>query len=253
MLEREGERYAPALVLLCFVMNDLTGNRSLVTTGMPKPRYARDERGEWVIEGRPVEKLARESSARPAQSLFERLHERSGLLQLLYPLRAERFSDEPGEELSEPEREFRRSLFDKHQQRNEGMCDELADRDSVHVMLLRRLKAACDRIGAPLAVMPVPHHHDEYLLDPTVPLPRELEAPGAGGESAFRTRLTRELTRLGEEIGFPVISVDEALLEAARRRELLVVPDGHLNERGSALVAAVAARALRPMLESSRR
>lgn len=255
MLEREGRRYHPALVLLCFIRNDVPGNRSVETGGLEKPRYVRDARGEWVLEGRPVEDRSTSGLGRPTVSLLERLHEHSALLQLFRPVQAEQIppSAELAEDLSATELAFRRELYEKHQKRNDRLCDELADRNSVTVMLLRRLKAACDEIGAPLVVMPVPHHYDEYLINPAVPLPPELEQPSAGGDEDFRTRLTRELASLGEEIGFPVISVDQTLLEAARRRELLQVPDGHLNERGNALVAEAAARALKPMLEGLRR
>jgi lysophospholipase L1-like esterase len=247
MLQREGRRYEPDLVLLAFILNDVVGNDELQSGELAKPRYARGPGGEWVLENHPVQ-AARGAERRAP--LGEWLWTRSGFMQLLRPADSERQLAESGKAVLE-----RRTLnapqaskLAAEQAEMRALADEIADPASVTFMLLTRLKEECDELGAPLVAFGIAHHHDRYLYSPSYPLPPL--PPSSAGE--LRTDLTERLAEAGRLIGFRTFSVDQVMLDETEAGVGLACGDGHLNERGNEVVAGRIVQELEPLIQGLR-
>ena len=94
--------------------------------------------------------------------------------------------------------------------------------------------------------------HDPFLFIPGLPEPAEVvEAEREGRD--YETKLSRELTRAGERIGFRTFSVDHAMLRAVRSGDNLNNGDGHLTDVGNIIVAGSLARSLQPILDELRK
>jgi hypothetical protein len=248
LLEREGVRYEPDIVLLCFILNDIVGNASVRQDELVKPRYVRragaaGAAGDWVLENHPA------PPPEPAgpTPLGARLWLASGLLQLLRPADSERARADAGRELAERRQVggARAAQLRSEQQEIDALAAEVVDPDSATSMLLARIRAACEEMGAPLVAFSIAHHHDRYLYSPMFPM-----APGALRDG--ETSLSRNLAVAGERIGFRTFSVDRAMLAETERGVGLSCGDGHLNERGNEVVAARIVEELRPLLDAQR-
>ena len=100
--------------------------------------------------------------------------------------------------------------------------------------LLERLQRSAEEIGAPLVAFSIAPH-DPFLFIPGLPEPAEVvEAEREGRD--YETKLSRELARAGETLGFRTFSVDHAMLRAVRSGDNLnngdreVPSDAHLWE-----------------------
>ncbi|HVS10926.1 MAG TPA: GDSL-type esterase/lipase family protein [Planctomycetota bacterium] len=228
LLEWEGHRYQPDLVLLGFVLNDVVGNANPSIHGMAKPHYVRGEDGEWLLEGRPVPEPS------PIRQAFRRALRRAGMHVALAKL------------LEPPPPDYARPDSDSPavQERIRAVCDQLVEEDSATHMLLGRLREACAQLEAPLLAFLIPHLHDRYLYDPAAPRPSDADRPD------FATYCSRKLAEAGAKLGFQTLSLDSALLAATSKGENLDCGDEHLNARGNAIVAEVLERELRPRIEA---
>ncbi len=245
MLEREGRSYAPDLVLLCFILNDVVGNASGEGHVGGKPRYVRTPAGDWALAGRPVPP-PEEGEGEPA--FRERLYARSAFLQLVRPPDAERqLAESAASVLPSAAPRHTQKAFNKYRAEIARLCEQIVAPDSVTRMLLGRLNAACETMGAPLVAFSVPHHHDRYLYQPGSMRP---EIPAVG---AYRTVLSRSLAQAGESLGFEVFSVDQALLDEVDQGHVLHVGDGHPNELGHRVLARRVVEELLPRVEAWRR
>ncbi len=258
MFEREGRRYEPDLVLLCFVLNDVVGNAGVEHSKLTKPRYARaPDAGEWILENSPAP-LPEKRRA----SLQQRLWVRSGFLQLLNPADSEQQLASSARAVLErratTSREAR--ILESEKAQLDALADEISDPDSLTFMLLSRLRAACAALDVPLVAFSIAHHHDRYLYSPVAPLPPEFVRPSPDGTaqpeaappSEFRTRLAERLTEAGERIGFQTFLVDQAMLEQTEAGVDLSCGDGHLNERGNEVIARRIVLELQPILAGLR-
>jgi hypothetical protein len=227
VLERDGVRYAPDLVLLAFVHNDTLSNDMATMQGMAKPQFVRGGDGAWSVSGRPVPEPAESSD------LAQR---RTRRLATMYFATARLF--EPP-----PPKPSRLALDDpKVQAGIERYWNKVASPESPSRMLLGRVREVSEAAGAKLAVFHLPHLVDRWLYDPTTPLPAEAKEPG------YETYGTRKLAEVGRELGFATFSVDGALRDEVARGTNLDCGDEHLNERGNEVLAKVVAAKLRELL-----
>jgi hypothetical protein len=243
-LEREGEGWAPDLVLYCFIFNDIQSNARANIYGQNKPRFVAKPDGGLVLEGVPVE---------PKLSSFQRQTKwwRRRLAAYSALLRWSLLSDEPQTDGRAPmmrlveESELDPRSPEQHmiQKRMTSMINEVSNPAAVTHQLLGRIRTKCDSLEAPLVVFGVPHGHDQYLYDPGHPLPE-----GTPTEP-YLTPLSRRLRRAGRMLGFPTFSVDQAFLEQVSKGISLNCGDGHLNVRGNELVAEILASELAPYVE----
>jgi hypothetical protein len=264
-LESEGLAYEPDLVLLCFVLNDVTGNGGMGggALGQAKPCYRRGETGDWVLESLPAPAAesppapaegsgpqlpSAESSPSPSSLGWARwLRRHSALLQALDPPDAELELAARGERLlgaEEPRRE-ERSLSEHEVETALAAQDrvlrqlarQLTEPEAVTHYLLGRLSERCRAAGVPLLAFSLPHHHDRYLYASEFPRPRGVEAHLVPGAPPYETFLSQCLRRAGARLGFEVFAVDQELLEQTDRGHDLNVGDGHLNALGHRIVA----------------
>ncbi len=256
-LEREGVRYAPDLVLLCFALNDVEGNEADFLNGFGKPRLEPDGAGGWRWANLPVAntpEAARRAGAPP--SALERLARRLALVRLLRGapravVRPNRLAlpDLPPDELRALLRATPWPL--PPPDAVPGLLERLDDERSSTRELLRRMAERCRALGVPLVAFSIAPH-DPYLTIPGLAEPAAVaEAARAG--VPYETRLTQELARAGRSLGFETLSVDQALLDAARAGLNLNNGDGHLSARGNELVARALLPALRARLEGAAR
>jgi hypothetical protein len=228
MLEREGLKYEPDLVLLAFVHNDAVSNRFPEMQGMQKPVFERDAAGAWVLKNQPV------PLPKPMSDLARR-HFRRRLS--MYSAVAALFEPPPPVpqryKLDEP----------KVAAAIERFWNDVADPDGWTYMLLGRLREVSSAAGAELVVFALPHLVDRWLYDPTTPLPPR------DGNGPYETFGTKKLAEAGRALGFETFSVDDALRREMERGANLDCGDEHLNARGNEIVAEVVAAQLRRRLE----
>ena len=246
MLEREGARYHPDLVLLCFTLNDVVGNGETESDEFAKPRYVRGPAGDWVLENSPV---PMGDPPEPRAAFREWLWVHSGFLQLLQPADSERELVREGREVVGRRQltAAQASMLESEQAEVRALADEIADPESVTYMLLSRLHAACAELGVPLVAFSIAHHHDRYLYSPGSPIP-----PRDASGREHRTDVTVRLAEAGQRIGFQTFSVDQAMLSETEAGVGLACGDGHLNERGNEVVAGRIAEELRALLSGLR-
>ncbi len=229
-----GFAYAPDAVMLCLVYNDFFEVESAEAYDMPKPRFIRDPSG-WRVENRPVHDR-RNPWKRRAIEAWRRVVSHSALLTWILHLRAPPAHEPPVEQRDFPPMEG------VHVGEIRERCDELVQDGSVIRMLFERIQQACAERSTPLLVFSVVHHHDEYLYEPRAP------RPPIEDQAGFTSHLALRLAQAGEELGFATVSVDAEMLQAVGRGERLHCGDGHLNERGNAVVADVLEPRLRELL-----
>lgn len=264
ILERDGWRYEPDLVLLCFVLNDTVGNASLRGLGMPfaKPRFVLGPDGELVLENHPVPEPAGgdpDPDALPRWA--QRLREHSALWQRLFPADAEAQLAASREATRDPAAagptegsidgptdgpERRRREPAGYRARIEDAADDLVRPDAVTHRLLGRLAAACAARGVPLVAFSVAHHHDRYLYESEFEPPDAARGPAA---ASYRSHLARRLAEAGAALGFEAFSVDAAMLAGVAKHGDLHVGDGHLNALGNRIVAGRIVAELRARIE----
>ena len=252
--ERDAVHFEPDLVLLCFILNDVEGNEADFLNGFGKPRYVRDAEGNWSFENLPVTNTP-EEARKSGTSLARKLKSKLALARLL---------------ARKPERVARPAQFQSdlspEQLRSElrstpwpfplpekvpGLLEHLNRPDSATHALLERLQRSAEEIGAPLVAFSIAPH-DPFLFIPGLPEPAEVvEAEREGRD--YETKLSRELTRAGERIGFRTFSVDHAMLRAVRSGDNLNNGDGHLTDVGNIIVAGSLARSLQPILDELRK
>jgi len=234
ILEREGRRYRPDLVLVCFVLNDVYSNSRDEGHGKPKPRYVREESGAWRLDNHPVPEQEPTPTDETQRGLAPWLKANSAILELMKP--------------GSPERDrlaLIRTPSASELELVQTMCDEVTQRESVTYMLLGRLAALCAELEAPLFVFSVPHGHDRYLYSTRSAMPDEV----TNGPRPFRTLISRRLAQVSDELGFETLSIDQDLLDVVRTGvDLHVVTDSHLNRLGNEVVAEALARLLAPHL-----
>ncbi len=247
-LEREGGGWAPDLVVLCFIFNDIRSNGRVNIYGQNKPRFVAGPDGELVLEGVPVE---------PELSSFRRRTKwwRRRLAAYSALLRWSLLSDEPQTDgrapmvrmLEKSEMESASPEQGEIQRRLTSTIREVTNPKAVTHQLLMRIRAKCDSLEAPLIVFGVPHGHDQYLYDPGHPLPEGSQA------EPYLTPLSHLLRRAGRMLDFHTFSVDQAFLEEVREGTSLNCGDGHLNARGNELVAEILASELAPYVEGGKK
>jgi hypothetical protein len=198
-----------------------------------------------VLENHPVPEQWLKPS--PGVGPMTWLYAHSAFLKMLYPEDPERDLAEHfrTDHLSPEQLEARKKMSDQRKEIFDFACNELKDPDSVHGMLLQRIKDLCDKIGAPLVAFTVSHHHDQYLYLPDFPRP-----PGVVSKNPYETYLTQCFREAGARIGFKVLSVDQAMLSAVDQGRTLTVGDGHLNVAGNEVVADALAPAIKRILEN---
>ncbi len=233
-LERDGWAWAPDLVLLAVVHNDLVGVRHPEFHGMRKPLFTRAKDGTWTLTNSPVPEPAAGSQL-AARYALRRASKWLASARLLLP--------------KPPE--YRRPDLDDPSivARIDGYWDSLLDPDSAARMLFARLGEQCAERDVPLFAFVLPHLHDRYLYDAAAPRP-EIRAPSA--TAPFLTHGSTQLGRAAGQLGFRAFSVDQALFEATGAGEHLDCGDEHLNARGNELVAGVIADELRETVERLR-
>ena len=235
VLESEGRRYEPDIVLLALVHNDLWASRFPEYQGMGKPHFTVAENGALELANSPVPEPEGGSDL-SARYTLRRASTFLALARLALP-------PPPAYQRPDLESENVRAGIRR-------FWDDLALPDSVPGLLLARMKAVCDELGAPLFVFVLPHLHDRYLYDPDAPMPEDLPEDLEEGE--LFTHGSVRLAAAGERIGFGTFSVDRALLEVVSKGVNLDCGDEHLNARGNEIVAGVIARHLRPVVEGLR-
>jgi hypothetical protein len=244
-LERGGIDFAPAIVLVCVVMNDIRDVRSDKRYGMSKPWYERAPDGSWSVKGRPVAD-PRGGWQRLVSAWLPALSSRSALCStlaagenLFRPLSEEELL--PWRDDSVPERETRPA----EQELQNSVIDSLLDPNSPISHALEELRALCERRGASLVAFALPHHNDRYLLDPRLPRPHP--DPSSSNPS-YRTRMSADLAAAGARIGFHTVDVDAALEAAVSTGAFLHCGDDHLSVEGHRVVADALEPALREEL-----
>lgn len=239
MLQREGQRYAPDLVLECFILNDVVGNGEWESGELRKPRYAKGRDGEWVLEHHPAPEI---ETARHT-SFGEWLWTHSACMQLLRPADSTGQLEKTGRAVLERRKPTAAQLSAEASEGAEvsALAAEISDPSSATFMLLGRLKETCDELSAPLIAFGIAHHHDRYLYSPSYPLP-----PLPEGE--LSTALTDHLAEAGRALGFRTFSVDQAMLDETQAGRGLSCGDGHLNERGNEVVARRIVEVVRPLI-----
>ena len=245
----EGKKYRPDLVLLGYVLNDAEGNLRSANHGLPKPALVRAGGGWRLVRPNGEGTESKWSGWR----LW--LLARSAAWQLVRPpivtgtVPNRRLCATPSAEL---ERAFRTTEYQVYSPGEIGaLTRAVSDESSPTFAALSLLRQACLDVGAPLIAFSLPHLHDQYLQNPWL-------RPGAKARSAlesgvpFRTDLTEHLEAAGCRLGFRVLSVDGALLEAVRRGRNLNVGDGHLDAEGHRVIGEELARQLLPAVEALR-
>lgn len=231
-LEREGLKYAPDIVLLGFVQNDVVGNKFPVMHGMQKPLFQRAEDGSWGIANRPPPPPLGENEL-AERRLRRELGMHSALAKLLEP----RAPAAVRLDLDDPKV---RALIDRYW----GML--LDPNESTHYALTR-LVEACRGAHAELWAFHIPHLTERCFYEPgAAPPPHE-----AGDE--FIGQGSRTLRDAGRALGFEVFSVDKALLDVVATGVSLDCGDEHLNARGNRIVADVIVARLRAWLAKAKR
>lgn len=217
-LERDGLAFAPDVVVLTMIMNDLRDADNASYRGLGKPRFVRS--GEtWVRE-----------EADPAL-VVERglpwLVRASRWSAAAAWLRARR-EPPPQAELPTARMRYNAAMARKIGAQLEAMAGRLADDDELLPWLVRRIRDRCEERGARLVLATVPHRHDQALYDP------RFEAPPEGLEvSAW----SRQVAALGARLGVPVAVLDGAFIEHVTLGEFLHMGDGHPNGLGHELIA----------------
>ena len=243
-LERDGLRYDPDLVLLCFVLNDVVGNDQLIAQGRPKPCFKKAESG-WSVVGRPAP-LREFVDDSPVDGALQALYWRSALLQAVAPPDAEKaLALEAGGRGADGERRGGRGGGARSQL--DQLADEITRRGSSTRMLLGRIARVCRERDLPLVAFNIAHHHDQYLY-----WPDNQSRPAEGEGDELLTRTSRRLRQAGREIGFETFSVDAAMFAETGRGVVLTCGDGHLNERGNEVVTEVIVEHLAPLIERHR-
>ncbi|MBI1381426.1 MAG: hypothetical protein GC161_10105 [Planctomycetaceae bacterium] len=268
--EREVGDWDPDLVLLNFVLNDVTGNITGQewTIDQRKPLYRRGEDGQWQLVGHPVPApdwhgpTSQPNGGDGPRDVpwREAFYSHSALLQALFPpdaaaRRAQAWAVQALERLDFPRSEAdlspeQSAVLAGMNQTVRALCDELVAPDSVTHYLLGELARVCRERGIPLVVFAIAHNHDQYLYTPGIPMPVGIERHLEPGAEPYETHLTRRLREAGAMLGFGVFSVDQAMLEVVHTGRTMNVGDGHLNELGNRVVAARLATELRARLGS---
>jgi hypothetical protein len=229
VLEREGQRYEPDLVLLGLVHNDLVSNRFPVMQGMSKPVYQRTPDGAWELVGRPVAlpEGVGELSGRRTRRVLARY---SALFKAFEP---------------PPPEPARYDLADpKVLAGIERFWTDLSDPQGWTYMLLGRLNETARASGAEFVAFVIPHLVDRHLSDPRESPPEPIDDP-----RSYVSPGSRRLADTARALEFDAFSIDAVLLEEVRRGVNLDCGDEHLNERGNQIVAEVVARELRARLK----
>lgn len=268
-LEREVGDWDPDLVLLNFVLNDVSGNitEHQWTIDQRKPMYRRGEDGQWQLVGHPVpEPDWRGPRSEPNGGngprevpWREALYSHSALLQALFPpdaaaRRAQAWAAEALERLDFPHSEAdlspeQSAVLAGMNQAVRALCDELVAPDSVTHYLLGELARVCRERGVPLVAFAIAHNHDQYLYTSGIPMPVGIEKHLEPGTEPYQTHLTRRLREAGAALAFEVFSVDQAMLEEVTTGRGMNVGDGHLNELGNRVVARRLVAELRARLQ----
>jgi hypothetical protein len=227
-LERDGLAYAPDLVLLAFVHNDVMSNNGAVMQGMAKPQLVRDPGSRaWTVANRPVP---------PPKSGSELENRRLRRVLSMYSGLAAAFEPPPPQptriDVDDPKV---RAVIERQ-------WNQLVDPEFASCELLGRVQRAASGAGAPMLAFVFPHLVDRYLYDPEAP------APEHDPSQPFETLGTRKLADAGRMHGFATFSVDAALLAETRQGVNLDCGDEHLNARGNRVVAGVVAERLRQWL-----
>ena len=231
ILEREGVRHEPDLVLLALVHNDLVGNNFPVFHEMPKPCFDLGPDGTLGLNNVPLDPPPGDSRL-AARYALRRASTHSALIKRLLP---------------KPPVYQRPNLEDPATLAGIAKYwDHLADPDSRSSRIFALLAARCEALGAPLHAFVLPHLHDRYLYDPGAPVPESLP------EGDRLTLGSVRLAEIGARLGFETFSVDRALHEAVRAGANLDCGDEHLNAEGNRIVAGVVVAALAPAVAALR-
>lgn len=231
-LEREGAGWAPDLVVLSFIYNDIRSNSRANLDGLDKPHFVIGQDGELALE-----EIAGPREGSPLNREFKRW--RRQLAPYSAILRWSVLSDEDIINSRPPlirlvdEAELE-SVSPEQQQIQAHLSwylEQITNPKAVTHRLLGRMRSTCESLGVPLLVFSIPHHHDQYLYDPGYSVP-DVD-PG----EPFLTPVSRCLQQAGQVLGFRTLSVDQRFLEEARLGRSLDCGDGHLNARGNELVA----------------
>lgn len=239
-LERDGLRYEPDLVLLCFVLNDVLGNLQETSQGRNKPRFVRRDE-EWRVAGQPVAPTNVEDEV-AATTWLQRLYWHSALLQAFHPPDAE------AELAAQAPAAARSSPAPDRDDPVSGLTGQIAHPRSVTAMLLQRLRETCAARGLPLVAFNVAHHHDQYLYWPN----NQRRPPAPPNGRPFITSVSEQLALAGRRYGFATLSVDHAMFEQTGEGHVLTCGDGHLNELGNEVVARRLVEELTPIIAACR-
>lgn len=229
-----GQRYRPDVVVLSLVLNDVEYADRTEAYGLGKPRYVRLAGGGWQFTNRPVVDLA--ADVRRAAGWIDVLRRRSALVEWASPAAPPREAPE----LATTPQYDPRTLG--------GLLDGLSAPNGTVRALLAALRDQCRDLGCELIVVPLPHHHDAYLLSGSRPRPPRAEAGDAG---AFRTEFASAVERVCAELAIATRVVDGVLLEAARGGAELDAGDGHPNAAGQRLIGEALVEPVRAALERS--
>ena len=201
LLEREGLRFAPDLVVVAFSAGDLNDNRSSIDTGVSKP-YCTLENGRIKLNNVPVpqpgERVLAQGKGRFRDTLYRHSH--------LYRLVAERLNES---RLFMPDSVFEMS-------REQGML--------VTVAILEGMSRVCRENGSRFAVLLL--SHGAWI---------EALAGNRQQDVGYYPVLTRMLA----ERGVTVIDTTDRFVEASRKgRKLFFEKDPvHLNKEGNMVAA----------------
>jgi lysophospholipase L1-like esterase len=243
MLNREGWKYHPDLVVLCMILNDLETINTTWTSGMQKPCFTREVQKGWVLKNHPVPAPAGKRTSQPKVGFLTWLNAHSAFMKLLQP-------DEHPQTTATGEGRFERLVRqeEKYNKVIATLCDDLVDPGSLIHMLLKNMQKACQERGVPLLVFSIAHHHDRFIYEPGYMIPPDIEASLKKGGGPYKTVLSRRLEEAGRMIGIETFSVDQAMLEETGKGAPLHVGDGHLNRRGNEVVADVMESILKPFI-----
>jgi hypothetical protein len=227
-LEARGEAIAPDLVVLVFVLNDIPECERAVAYDMHKPRFVLDQ-GAWSLEGRPVadprSPLQRWLGALPVE-----LRAHSALWTVLDRWRKDAAPAKESEPRARPYNpQFAAQVRE--------VCERMQDPRTPARHALELIHAWCKQRSTPLALVVLPHKHDQYLYEPS-----SGHAPDFDGS----TDLTKVLSHVAAELEVPLLSIDATMYEASARGEVLHCGDGHFNAAGNLMLA----KALGPWIEA---
>ncbi|MFT4648260.1 MAG: lysophospholipase L1-like esterase [Glaciecola sp.] len=235
-LEKFGWRYEPDAVVLCLVLNDVLEAEMIEHYGMPKPRFALGEDGEWFEERPPGLATTAQTQGWTREMAWLQAH--SAAVTLLTGKKAAL-----GEGLDLDKIEYR----DPGDQAREGIdratrCISSPERATHYG--LTRIAAACAERGLPLIVTSMAHKHDRYLYEPNHPMPAQAEGPD------YMSSLAREVQAAGQSIGFQTVSPDGVMLGLTKAGQRLHCGDGHPNALGHKVMADVLEPLLRKELQA---